>query len=166
MNRRAAIAVCVPLLTPSRPGAIPHLDAGCADDPQFGALWRTDWPNCLLEVLGCLWGYETRALRVDVAITQSALLVNIETMRNHEMQVVLGARHCHVQKTALFIDVGLAPSAEVGRDATIHHIEDEYARLLLSLGGMNCGKDQVVLVQQGWTGLVTGCCGRIECDFR
>ena len=64
------------------------------------------------------------------------------------MQVILGARHRHIEKPAFFLDFCRYPGTEVGRNAAVDDVEHEDRFPFLALGGMNGGEDQVILVEQ------------------
>ena len=68
---------------------------------------------------------EARALRIDVAITEAALAMREETLRDHQMKLILGPRHGDVEKPAFLLDLRRRADAEVGRNAPIDHVEDE-----------------------------------------
>ena len=72
------------------------------------------------------------------------LLVREEPLRHDEVQVILGARHRHIEKPAFFLDFCRRPGAEVGWNAAVDDVEHEDRFPFLALGGMNGGKDQVI----------------------
>src|SRR5262249_8324678 len=79
--------------------------------------------------------------------------------------MVLRARHRDIEEPPFLFDLGRAANRQIGRYATIHAIENEHRLPLLSFGGMNGGKDQVILVNEWDTGLVAGCQWRIKRQF-
>jgi hypothetical protein len=69
------------------------------------------------------------------------LMRAIETRWLHEMQMLPGARHRHVEEPALLVDlIGLA-GCHVRWNASIHEIENKDCVPFLSLGGMNGRQD-------------------------
>ena len=94
------------------------------------------------------------------------LLVREEPLRHDEVQVILGARHRHIEKPAFFLDFRRRPGAEVGWNAAVDDVEHEDRFPFLALGRMNGGKDQVILVEQGHARLVACRVRRIECQLR
>src|SRR5450759_3269338 len=98
--------------------------------------------------------HEPRARRVHMAIAISRLLMSKEALRHDEMEIVLGARHRHIEQTALLLELCRRAGAEIGRDAAIDGVEHEDRLPLLSLGGMNRRKDEIILIAQWDSGLV------------
>ena len=98
---------------------------------------------------------ETRARRIDVAVALRVLAMREESLRDHEMQVVLRARHRDIEQAALFLDFFRRSRAEVGRDAAVDDVQDEDRLPFLPLGGMNGREDEIILVARN-AGLVAG----------
>src|SRR6266481_1159852 len=94
-----------------------------------------------------IWN-EPRPRGIDVAVTSRMLTVREEALRHDQMQIVLGAGHGDVEKSAFFLEFGARASAQVGRQAAIDHVEHEHRFPFLALGGVDCRQDQVVLVEQ------------------
>jgi hypothetical protein len=49
---------------------------------------------------------ESRALVVNVPVAGAALSMRVEPLRDHQVKVVLRARHCDIKKPTLFFDLG------------------------------------------------------------
>ena len=87
-----------------------------------------------------------------------------EAVRGDQVQVVLGPRHGHVKQSAFLLDLGRRPSAEIGRHASVHHIEHEDRLPFLALGRVDGGQDQVILIKQRHTCLVASGVGGIQSE--
>ena len=57
----------------------------------------------------------------------------------HQMQVLPGTRHGHVQETAFFLDLLAVANRHVGRDASIDQVEHEDGIPFLAFGRMDRG---------------------------
>jgi hypothetical protein len=97
-----------------------------------------------------------------VPIALRTLAMGEETLRHDQMQIVLGAGHGYIKQPAFFLDLSCRSSAEVRRHAAIDDVEQEHRLPFLTLGGMDRGQDQVVLVEQGYARLVAGGIGWIK----
>ncbi|MNY13187.1 hypothetical protein D3C86_1463070 [compost metagenome] len=91
--------------------------------------------------------------------------MDVEALRHHDVEVVLGARHRHIEQPAFFLDLFRGARGEVGRHAAIHRIEHVDRLPLLALGRMDRRQDQVVLVARGHAGFIAGRARRIERQF-
>src|ERR1700730_5154310 len=100
-----------------------------------------------------------------MVVALSVLTVGEEALRDHQMEIVLGARHCDIEEASLLVDLFRSASAEVRRNASIDDIQHEDRLPFLALGGMNGRKDQIILVEQRYAGLVAGRVRRIERQF-
>ena len=100
-----------------------------------------------------------------MAVALRILPVGKEAVRNDQVQIVLRARHRHVEQPALLLDLIRGPGAEVGGNAAVHHIEHKYRFPLLTFGGMDGREDQIILVQQRHARLIAGGIRRIEREF-
>ncbi len=105
---------------------------------------------------------EACTLGIDVPVAHAALPVCVEPLRHHQMKVVLRARHRDIEEAALFLDFRRRPGGEIGRQATVHGVEQEYRGPLLALGRMDRRQDQVVLVLERHAGFIAGRVRRIE----
>ena len=74
-------------------------------------------------------------------VAERALTMSEETLRDHEIQPVLCARHCDIEQTTLLFDFGGRPDTEVRWDTSVDDIEDEDGPPFLPLGGMDCRQD-------------------------
>ena len=81
-------------------------------------------------------------------ITLRVLAMREEALRHDEVKIVLGTRHGDIEQTPLLLDLGGRPGAEVGRNAAIDDVEHEDGLPFLSLGGMDCGENEIVFVQE------------------
>ena len=88
--------------------------------------------------------------------------MDVEALRHHQHQRVLGARHGDVEQPALLLDLLGAAGRHVGGDAAVDDVEDVDRLPLLPLGGVDGRQDQVVLVEQRHAGLRTRSPRRIE----
>src|ERR1700751_3977122 len=100
-----------------------------------------------------------------MAVALRVLAVGEEALRDHQMKIVLGARHCDIEEAPLLLDVFRSAGAEVRRNAYIDDIQHEDRLTFWPLGGMNGRKDQIILVEQRYTGLVGGRVRRVERQF-
>jgi hypothetical protein len=53
------------------------------------------------------------------------LALGEEALRNHEVQIVPGARHRDIEEAPLLLDLGRGAGTEVRRDASIDDVQDE-----------------------------------------
>ena len=86
-------------------------------------------------------------------------------LREDKVQAISGACHRNVQQPALFLDFHARAGTEIGGNAPIHRIEDEDRFPFLTLRGMDRRQDQVILIEQRYTGLIAGCIRRVEGQF-
>ena len=101
-----------------------------------------------------------------MAVPAACLPASIEPLRHEEMQGIPRTRHRHVEQPPLFLDLRAAAGAEVGRDAAVDTVENVDGFPLLSLGRVDGGEREVILVA-GWrAGTVAGRIGRIEGQLR
>src|ERR1700716_3310131 len=100
-----------------------------------------------------------------MAVALRVLAIGEEALRDHEVKVVLGARHCDVKEAPLLLDLFRSAGAEVRWDASIDDIQHEHRLPFLALGGMNGREDQIILIEPRHTGLVAGRVRRIEREF-
>ncbi len=68
-------------------------------------------------------------------------------------------------KSTFLLDLGRRAGTEVRRHAAINDVEQVDRFPLLALGGVDRGQDEVVLVEQRYTGLVAGRVGRIQSEL-
>src|SRR6266480_5156459 len=88
-----------------------------------------------------------------------------EALRDDQVEIVLGARHCDIEEAPLLLDLFRSAGAKVRRNASIDDIQHEDRLPFLALGGMDGRKDQIILVEQRHAGLVAGRVRRIERQF-
>src|SRR5258708_38746153 len=88
---------------------------------------------------------EAGARGINVAV---ALALGEKPLRDHEVEIVLGARHGDIEEAPLFLDLVRSAGAEVRRNTSIDDIQHEDRLPFLALGGMNCRKDQIILIEQ------------------
>src|SRR5262249_28050039 len=100
-----------------------------------------------------------------MAVALRVLAVGEEALRDHQMEIVLGARHRDIEEAPLLLDLFRSASAEVRRNASINNIEHEDRLPFLALGRMNSREDQIILVEQRQAGLIAGRVWRIERQF-
>ena len=58
-----------------------------------------------------------------MAVALRVLAMREEALRDHQMEIVLGARHCDIEEAPLLFDLFRSASAEVRRNASINDIE-------------------------------------------
>ena len=75
-----------------------------------------------MEISDDVLGYEACALCINVPIAHAALAMGVESLRDHEMQLVLRTGHCDIKQAALFFCFVRSPGAEVRRNATVHGV--------------------------------------------
>ena len=97
-----------------------------------------------------------------MAIALRILAVRKETLRYHQMQIVLCPGHRDIEEASFFFDLGGGPGAKIRRHAAIDHVEHKDGFPFLSFSRMDRREDQVVLVEQRDSRLVAGRIGRIE----
>jgi hypothetical protein len=73
-----------------------------------------------------------------VGVAATALLRIVEPLRQHQVQLVLGARHGNIEQAALLLDIGGVAGGKIGGQAAVDDVEDEDGRPFLAFGGMNC----------------------------
>src|SRR5437016_5250423 len=100
-----------------------------------------------------------------MAIALRILAVREETLRYHQMQIVLGPGHRDIEEATLLFDLSRSSGAKIRRYAAVDHVEHKYRFPFLSFGRMDRREDQVVLVKERHTGLVAGRVGRVERQF-
>lgn len=91
----------------------------------------------LLEKLHHAVWNETRPLCVNMTIAKTALAMGEETLRHHEMKLILGSRHRYVQEPPLFLDPGRRADTKIRRNAAIHNVEHEHRGPFLALSRMD-----------------------------
>src|SRR5215469_5165763 len=150
----------------------PHTTHASRDiDPN--ALARVSWhqvsgnvrPGGTFEKAEQLVWNEPCARSIDMAVALRVLAMGEEALRDHQMEIVLGARHCDIEEAPLLLDLFRSAGAEVRRNASINDIEHKDRLPFLALGGMNGRKDQIILVEQRQAGLIAGRVRRIERQF-
>ena len=60
-----------------------------------------------------------------MVVALSVLAMGEEALRDHQMEIVLGARHCDIEEAPLLLDLFRSASAEVRWNASIDDIEHE-----------------------------------------
>jgi hypothetical protein len=68
------------------------------------------------------------------------------------MEIVLCLGHSDVEQATFLLDLGRGSGTTIGRHATIDDVEQIDRLPLLSLGGVDRGKDEVILVEQRHAG--------------
>ena len=91
-----------------------------------------------------------------MTVAMGILAMGEEALRDHEMEIVPGARHRHIEEAPLLLNLGSGAGAEVRWDASIDNVEHEDRFPFLAFGGMDRRKDQIILVEQRRAGLVAG----------
>ena len=81
------------------------------------------------------------------------------------MEIVLCLGHSDVEQATFLLDLGRGSGTTIGRHATIDDVEQIDRLPLLSLGGVDRGKDEVILVEQRHAGLIAGRIGWIQGQF-
>jgi len=67
---------------------------------------------------------EPRQRRVDMPVAVRILLVDVEALRHHELQLLLRPGHRDVEQPPLLLDLVARPRAHVGGDAAVDDVED------------------------------------------
>ena len=75
------------------------------------------------------------------------LAMGEEALRDHEVQIIPGARYRDIEEAPLLLDLGRGTGAEVRRNAAIDDVQDEDRFPFLALGRVNGRKDQIILVE-------------------
>src|SRR4029079_5616306 len=119
----------------------PHLthprsdvDANAVPATTYPVICSRDGPARRLEQLQQRVGDEARAGGINVAVDIHALPMRKKALRDDEVQVVLGARHGHIQHPPVLRDLRRRAGAEVRGDAAVHDIQHEHRLPLLALG--------------------------------
>lgn len=72
-----------------------------------------------------------------MAVAQAVLAMREETLRQHQMQIILGPGHSDIEQPSLLLDfMGLA-GAEIRGHAAIDDVEHEHGFPFLTLGGVD-----------------------------
>ncbi len=61
-----------------------------------------------------------------MAITVCRLLMSEEALWHNEMKIILGTRHCHIEQTALLLELCSRAGAEIGRDAAVDDVKHKH----------------------------------------
>ena len=83
----------------------------------------------------------------------------------HQMQVLPGAGHRHIQKAALLLDLLAATDCHVRGDAAVDDIQHEDGIPLLALGRVDRRQQEVVLVEMWRDCLGAGGLRRVQGQF-
>src|ERR1700730_12346286 len=97
-----------------------------------------------------------------MVVALSVLAMGEEALRDHQMEIVLGARHCDIEEPPLLLNLFRSAGAEVRWNTSIDDIQHEDRLPFLALGGMDGRKDQIILIEQRQAGLIAGRIRRIE----
>src|SRR5262249_8494969 len=109
--------------------------------------WR-HWPYLAFkEPQKMIWN-ETRARGVDMTIATRMLTMHEEALRDDQVKIVLGSRHGDIEKPSLFFQLSRCAGSQIGWHAAIDDVQRIDRLPFLAFGGMNRGKDQIVLVAQ------------------
>src|SRR5580704_14216320 len=100
-----------------------------------------------------------------MVVALSVLAMGEEALRDHQMEIVLGARHCDIEEPPLLLNLFRSAGAEVRWNTSIDDIQHEDRLPFLALGGMDGRKDQIILIEQRQAGLIAGRIRRIERQF-
>src|SRR2546429_2628581 len=90
---------------------------------------------------------EAAAHRQQMTIGMPMLMGAEEPQRLHQMQVLPGARHRDVKKTAFFLDLLAAVHRHVRRDAAVGDVKHEYSIRPLALRRMDGRQHEIVLIE-------------------
>ena len=60
-----------------------------------------------------------------MVVALSVLAMGEEALRDHQVEIVLGARHCDIEEAPLLLDLFRSAGAEVRRNASIDDIQHE-----------------------------------------
>jgi hypothetical protein len=71
-------------------------------------------PHPLLERRENRFRDKARAGGIDVLVANFNLVVSVETLRNYDIELVLGPRHCHVKQPALLFDFRKGTRGPIG----------------------------------------------------
>ena len=91
-----------------------------------------------------------------MAVAVRTLTPGKEALRDDEVQAVLCPGHGHVKQTPLLFGLSRRAGAQIGGDAAINGVEHEHGFPFLSLGGMDCGENEIVFVQERHACLAAG----------
>jgi hypothetical protein len=58
-----------------------------------------------------------------MTVSATSLLVHEEALRNHQMKLILRARHCDIQQPALLFDLLRGADSEIDWNAAIDRVE-------------------------------------------
>src|SRR6202035_2346703 len=100
-----------------------------------------------------------------MVVALSVLAMHEEALRDHQMEIVLGASHCDIEDPPLLLNLFRSAGAEVRRNTSIDDIQHEDRLPFLALGGMDGRKDRIILIEQRQAGLIPGRIRRIERQF-
>ena len=97
-----------------------------------------------------------------MAVAACLLTVCVEALRHYQVERILRTRHGDVQQPSLFLDLVALADRQVARNAAVDDVEHEHLRPFLSLGRMDGGEDEIVLIQVRRPGQVAGGVRRIK----
>lgn len=100
-----------------------------------------------------------------MAVALGVLPVREEALRGDEGKIVKCPRHSDIEQAAFLFEFRGRAGTKIRGDAAVNDIEHEHGPPFLTPCGMDCREDQVVLVEQGNTGLVARGVGGIERQF-
>ncbi len=83
-----------------------------------------------------------------MAISLRMLPMCEETLRRHEVEAVLRPSHRDIEQATLPLRFPPLFRPEVGGDAAVDGVEDEYRFPFLPFGGMDRRQDQIILVEK------------------
>ena len=72
-----------------------------------------------LEQAQDIGGNKARARRVHVPVAIAALRLDVKSVRQKQMQMILGAGHGDVKQPPLFLDLRAGSRGKIGRDAAV-----------------------------------------------
>ena len=81
-----------------------------------------------------------------MTVASRILSMSKEALWRDEAQIVFRACHGDVKQPPLLLYLGSGSSAKIGWHAAVNNVENEHRFPFLTLGGMNCGEDEVIFI--------------------
>src|SRR6516165_3036863 len=121
--RRVAALVRESGLAPNPSHASADIDLWALAWAACSGAWRGYRPIRALEQGEQLLGDEAGSRCINVPIALGMLTVCEEALRHHQMEIVLGPRHCDVEQPAFLLEFRRSAGSQVGRHAAVDHVE-------------------------------------------
>ena|SRR5437773_7253910 len=124
-------------LLPNRSDTCCKIDVGvrCAERFARGSARRR--PSLMIERRARCIGEKAASRCVHVAVSKTALLMDVKALREHDRQMIASTRHCHIKQSALLLDFFLTAACHIGRNAPVDAVQYLHYSPFLAFRGMN-----------------------------